>query len=130
MLPPPPLPPQVHLKPRHVQSWRTVVLQHHRLSWPPLGGSSVPRAWPTPSGGFPKVLRSPIRAFIVRYRVMVQTGRARLVGNMGFIGWLCLRAPLWVVVHVCSIMPNTRPAWARCPDDFGPPPTVMFGMSL
>ena len=120
---------QVLLTPRHVQSWRTVVLHSHRLTWP-QNDRGNPRDWPTLSGGFPKVLRSPIRAFIVRMRVMVQSGRARVVGNLGMLGWLCLRAPLWVVVLVCDIMPNTRSIWERIADDFGPAPMEMFGITL
>ena len=43
--------------------------------------------------------------FIVRTRIMCQAGRARAAGSDGsIIAWLCERAPLWVVVHVCALM--------------------------
>ena len=42
---------------------------------------------------------------IVRTRVMCQAGRARASGARGdIVAWLCERAPLWVVVHVCALL--------------------------
>ena len=43
---------------------------------------------------------------IVRTRVMCQAGRAHAaVGSRGdIVAWLCERAPLWVVVHVCALL--------------------------
>ena len=43
---------------------------------------------------------------IVRTRVMCQAGRAlAAVGSRGdIVAWLCERAPLWVVVHVCALL--------------------------
>jgi hypothetical protein len=43
---------------------------------------------------------------IVRTRVMCQAGRALAgVGSRGdIVAWLCERAPLWVVVHVCALL--------------------------
>ena len=42
---------------------------------------------------------------IVRTRVMCQAGRARAAGSRGdIVAWLCERAPLWVVVHVCALL--------------------------
>ena len=42
---------------------------------------------------------------IARTRVMCQAGRARAAGSRGDIAaWLCERAPLWVVVHVCALL--------------------------
>jgi hypothetical protein len=42
---------------------------------------------------------------IVRTRVMCQAGRARAAGARGdIVAWLCERAPLWVVVHVCALL--------------------------
>ena len=43
---------------------------------------------------------------IARTRVMCQAGRAHAaVGSRGdIVAWLCERAPLWVVVHVCALM--------------------------
>ena len=42
---------------------------------------------------------------IVRARVMCQAGRARAAGSRGdIVAWLCERAPLWVVVHVCALL--------------------------
>ncbi len=43
---------------------------------------------------------------VLRSRVMCQEGRARAAGARGGeIGaWLCERAPLWVVVHVCALL--------------------------
>ena len=43
--------------------------------------------------------------FVVRTRVMCQAGRARAAGVRGdIVAWLCERAPLWVVVHVCALL--------------------------
>ena len=45
--------------------------------------------------------------FVVRTRVMCQAGRARAAGARrrgGIVAWLCERAPLWVVVHVCALL--------------------------
>jgi hypothetical protein len=44
---------------------------------------------------------------IVRTRMMCQTGRARAAGARRrgcIVAWLCERAPLWVVVHVCMLL--------------------------
>ena len=42
---------------------------------------------------------------IVRTRVMCQAGRARAADARCDMGaWLCERAPLWVVVHVCALL--------------------------
>jgi hypothetical protein len=36
---------------------------------------------------------------------MYQAGRARAVDVSGdIVAWLCERAPLWVVVHVCALL--------------------------
>jgi hypothetical protein len=43
-------------------------------------------------------------AWLVRTRVMCQAERARAAGARGdIVAWLCERAPLWVVVHVCAV---------------------------
>jgi hypothetical protein len=43
--------------------------------------------------------------FVVRTRVMCQAGRARAADAHGdIVAWLCERAPLWVVVHVCALL--------------------------
>ena len=43
--------------------------------------------------------------FVVRTRVMCQADRARAAGARGdIVAWLCERAPLWVVVHVCALL--------------------------
>ena len=43
--------------------------------------------------------------FVVRTRVLCQAGRARAAGARGdIVAWLCERAPLWVVVHVCALL--------------------------
>ena len=43
--------------------------------------------------------------FVVRAREMCQAGRARAAGARGdIVAWLCERAPLWVVVHVCALL--------------------------
>ena len=43
--------------------------------------------------------------FVVRTRVMCQAGRARAADvNVDIVAWLCERAPLWVVVHVCALL--------------------------
>lgn len=44
---------------------------------------------------------------VTRTRVMCQAGRARAAGARArchVIAWLCERAPLWVVVHVCALL--------------------------
>jgi hypothetical protein len=42
---------------------------------------------------------------IARTRVMCQAGRARAADARGdIVAWLCERAPLWVVVHVCALL--------------------------
>ena len=43
---------------------------------------------------------------VVRTRVMCQAGRARAAGARRgeIVAWLCERAPLWVVVHVCALL--------------------------
>ncbi len=51
--------------------------------------------------------RSPHVRCIVRTRVMCQAGRARAAGagrRGDIVAWLCKRAPLWVVVHVCALL--------------------------
>ncbi len=49
--------------------------------------------------------REPHVRFVVRTRVMCQAGRARAVDVSGdIVAWLCERAPLWVVVHVCALL--------------------------
>ena len=43
--------------------------------------------------------------FVVRNRVMCQAERARAAGAHGdIVAWMCERAPLWVVVHVCALL--------------------------
>ena len=43
--------------------------------------------------------------FVARTRVMCQAGRAAAAGARGdIVAWLCERAPLWVVVHVCALL--------------------------
>jgi len=43
--------------------------------------------------------------FVVRTRVMCQAGRARAADEYGDnVAWLCERAPLWVVVHLCALL--------------------------
>ena len=45
--------------------------------------------------------------FVVRTRVLCQAGRARAAGARrrgDIVAWLCERAPLWVVVHVCALL--------------------------
>jgi hypothetical protein len=43
--------------------------------------------------------------FVVRTRVMCQAGRAHAADvHGGIVAWLCERAPLWVVVHVCALL--------------------------
>ena len=53
--------------------------------------------------------RVPHVRLVVRIRVMCQAGRCRAAGARRgeIIAWLCERAPLWVVTHVCSLL--------RCP---------------
>jgi hypothetical protein len=49
--------------------------------------------------------RVPHVRFVVRTRVMCQAGRARAAVARGdIVAWLCERAPLWVVVHVCALL--------------------------
>ncbi len=51
--------------------------------------------------------RVPLVRFVVRTRVMCQAGRARAAGSRrrgDIVAWLCERAPLWVVVHVCALL--------------------------
>ena len=49
--------------------------------------------------------REPHVRFVVRTRVMCQAGRARAACARGdIVAWLCERAPLWVVVHVCALL--------------------------
>jgi hypothetical protein len=44
--------------------------------------------------------------FVVRTRVMCQTGRRAHAADAhgDIVAWLCERAPLWVVVHVCALL--------------------------
>lgn len=52
--------------------------------------------------------RRPIMRCVVRTRVMCQAGRCRGAGARGGVAaWLCERAPLWVVVHVCALLRET-----------------------
>lgn len=54
--------------------------------------------------------RAPHVRFVVRVRVMCQTGRARAtVARTTTAAWLCENAPLWVVVHVCALLREARP---------------------
>ena len=58
----------------------------------------------------------PHAGFVVRTRVMCQAGRARFAGGRGtIIAWLCERAPLWVIVHVCALLRERyrREGWQR-----------------
>ncbi len=49
--------------------------------------------------------RVPHVRLIVRTRVICQAGRCRVAGARGApVAWLCERAPLWVVVHVCMLL--------------------------
>jgi hypothetical protein len=49
--------------------------------------------------------RVPHVRLVVRIRVMCQAGRALAAGGReDTIAWLCERAPLWVVVHVCALL--------------------------
>ena len=41
---------------------------------------------------------------VVRTRVMCQAGRAAAGARGDIVAWLCERAPLWVVVHVCALL--------------------------
>jgi hypothetical protein len=53
--------------------------------------------------------RVPLMRFVVRTRVMCQAGRARAAGSRSaVVAWLCERAPLWVVVHVCMLLRDTQ----------------------
>ena len=42
--------------------------------------------------------------FVVRTRVMCQAGRAAAGVRGDIVAWLCERALLWVVVHVCALL--------------------------
>jgi hypothetical protein len=50
--------------------------------------------------------RVPRVRWLVRTRVMCQAGRARAAAGArrNINAWLCERAPLWVVVHVCALL--------------------------
>jgi hypothetical protein len=50
--------------------------------------------------------RGPHVRAIVRTRVMCQAGRAHSVdgAHWDIAPWVCERAPLWVVVHVCALL--------------------------
>ena len=49
--------------------------------------------------------RMPLVRLVVRTRVLCQAGRCRAAGARGeMVAWLCERAPLWVVVHVCMLV--------------------------
>jgi Ran GTPase-activating protein (RanGAP) involved in mRNA processing and transport len=49
--------------------------------------------------------RTPHVRHVVRFRVMCQAGRARSAQGRGdLVAWLCERAPLWVVAHVCALL--------------------------
>jgi hypothetical protein len=50
--------------------------------------------------------RVPHVRFIARTRVMCQAGRARATADARdeIVAWLCEHAPLWVVVHVCTLL--------------------------
>ena len=49
--------------------------------------------------------REPHVRFVVRTRVMCQSVRAHAADVHGdIVAWLCERAPLWVVVHVCALL--------------------------
>ncbi len=61
--------------------------------------------------------RVPRIRLITRARAMCQAGRARAAGARGnAIAWLCERAPLWVVVHVCALLRDARRAEAEAED--------------
>jgi hypothetical protein len=48
---------------------------------------------------------APHVGFVVRTRVMCQAGRSRAAhAREGIVVWLCVRAPLWVVVRVCALL--------------------------
>ncbi len=58
--------------------------------------------------------RVPHVRFIVRTRTMCLAGRCRAAGARrgDIVAWLCERATLWVVVHVCALLRNNEaPAW-------------------
>ena len=43
--------------------------------------------------------------FVVRTRMLCQAGRARTAEARGdTVAWLCVHAPLWVVVRVCALL--------------------------
>lgn len=50
--------------------------------------------------------RTPHVRFVARTRVLCQADRARAAADAhgDFVAWLCERAPLWVVVHVCALL--------------------------
>ena len=51
--------------------------------------------------------RVPRVRFIARTRALCQEGRCRAAcsrGELQDLAWLCERAPLWVVVHVCALL--------------------------
>lgn len=49
--------------------------------------------------------RVPHVRHVARTRVMCQAGRARAAcARSDVAAWLCERAPLWVVVHVCALL--------------------------
>lgn len=50
--------------------------------------------------------RSPHVRCVVRTRVLCQDGRCRAVdgGRGEIVAWLCERAPLWIVVLVCTLL--------------------------
>ncbi len=53
--------------------------------------------------------RVPQLRFVVRTRVLCQAGRARAARDgHEMSAWLCERAPLWVVVHVCALLRDWR----------------------
>ena len=53
--------------------------------------------------------REPYVHVVARTRVMCQAGRARAAGTRSdAMAWLCERAPLWVVVHVCALVRDVR----------------------
>ena len=60
--------------------------------------------------------RVPHVRFVARTRVLCQAGRARAdgVGVVKTLNWLCERAPLWVVVHVCALLRDAEEGlWQR-----------------
>jgi hypothetical protein len=49
---------------------------------------------------------APHVGFVLRIRVLCQADRAHAApAEQGdIVAWLCERAPLWVVVHVCALL--------------------------